>query len=128
MLTERNDTGRMIPPEIEKPARYTGGELNSVIKTEYELNFGFCFPDIYEIGMSHVGLNLLYELLNSREDVFAERYFAPWKDMADSMEERGELLSSLETGRPLKDTDIAGFNISSVMRAREYRPYQAYRV
>ncbi len=115
MLTERNDTGRMIPPEIEKPARYTGGELNSVIKTEYELDFGFCFPDIYEIGMSHVGLNLLYELLNSRENVFAERYFAPWKDMADSMKERGELLSSLETGRPLKDTDIAGFNISYEM-------------
>ena len=71
-----------ILPQVQKPARYIGGELNSVVKDKaaVDIRFAFCFPDTYEIGMSHLGMKILYSLLNSREDTWCERVFAPWTD------------------------------------------------
>ena len=68
--------------EIQKPGRYTGGELNSVVKdkNKVDVRFAFCFPDTYEIGMSHLGMKILYSQFNSREDIWCERVFAPWVD------------------------------------------------
>ena len=63
---------------VEKPARYTGGELNSIVKETARLRFALCFPDVYEIGMSHLGSRILYEVINSREEYACERCFAPW--------------------------------------------------
>ena len=73
-------------PLVQKPGRYTGGELNSVMKEkdEVEIRFAFCFPDTYEIGMSHLGIKILYSLINAREDAWCERVFAPWTDMEAS--------------------------------------------
>ena len=72
---------------VQKPARYAGGELNSVIKnkSQIDLRYAFCFPDIYEIGMSHLGMKILYSLVNSREDSWCERVFAPDTDMEEQM-------------------------------------------
>ena len=72
-----------ILQSVEKPARYTGGELNSVVKdpAKAEIRFAFCFPDVYEVGMSHLGMRILYGLLNERDDTYCERVFAPWTDM-----------------------------------------------
>lgn len=77
-------------PLVQKPGRYTGGELNSVMKEkdEVEIRFAFCFPDTYEIGMSHLGIKILYSLINAREDAWCERVFAPWTDMEALMRER----------------------------------------
>ena len=74
-----------ILSEVTKPTRYTGGELNSVLKNADEVNvrFGFCFADTYEIAMSHLGLKILYHALNEREDTWCERVFAPWTDMEE---------------------------------------------
>ena len=73
-----------ILPLVQKPARYTGGELNSVVKdkNKVDVRFAFCFPDTYEIGMSHLGLRILYDLYNRREDTYCERVFAPYQPMA----------------------------------------------
>lgn len=67
---------------VEKPARYIGGEVNAVMKDphEVEIRFAFCFPDVYEIGMSHLGIQILYDMLNSWEDVWCERVYSPWRD------------------------------------------------
>ena len=69
---------------VEKPSRYTGCELNSVVKNkaDVKLRFGFCFPDTYEIGMSHLGMKVLYDVLNKTDDIWCERSFMPWVDMA----------------------------------------------
>ncbi|MBS6324209.1 MAG: B12-binding domain-containing radical SAM protein, partial [Clostridium sp.] len=72
---------------VEKPARYTGGELNSIVKETARLRFALCFPDVYEIGMSHLGSRILYEVINSREEYACERCFAPWPDMEKAMRE-----------------------------------------
>ena len=79
MITARDK----ILSSVEKPTRYTGGELNSVIKNpgDVDVRFGFCFPDNYEIAMSHLGLKILYHTLNTRKDTYCERVFAPWTDM-----------------------------------------------
>ncbi|MBQ4347808.1 MAG: B12-binding domain-containing radical SAM protein, partial [Firmicutes bacterium] len=65
---------------VEKPGRYVGGELGAVLKTGNEIRFAFCFPDVYEVGMSYLGLQILYYFINRREDVWCERAFAPWTD------------------------------------------------
>ena len=72
-----------VLPKVEKPSRYTGGELNSVIKDKNDVfvRFAFCFADVYEVGMSHLGMKILYHLLNERKDTWCERVFAPWHDM-----------------------------------------------
>ena len=102
---------------VEKPARYTGGELNSVVKDPetMDVNFALCFADTYEVGMSHLGLNILYEVLNDIDGVYAQRAFCPWVDMLGEMRKGGEVLRSLETGKPLCDFDIVGINLSYEM-------------
>lgn len=96
---------------VEKPARYTGNELNMVRKTGAPLRFALCFPDVYEIGMSHLGSRILYHVLNSRQDTYCERCFAPWVDMEQQLRERELPLFSLETRTPLAAFDVIGFSL-----------------
>ena len=102
-----------ILPLVQKPARYTGGELNSIIKdkTKVKLRYAFCFPDSYEIGMSHLGIKILYDCANARDDVWCERVFAPWHDMEALMRERKLPLYALESGDAIKDFDLIGFTL-----------------
>ena len=96
---------------VEKPVRYIGGELNSICKPEADFRFALCFPDVYEIGMSHVGSRILYHILNGLDGVACERAFAPWPDMEQRLAEAGERLFSLETKRPLSEFGIVGFSL-----------------
>ena len=99
--------------KVQKPGRYVGGELNSVIKdkNKVDLRYAFCFPDTYEIGMSHLGMKILYSLVNEREDAWCERVFAPWVDMEEQMRENNIPLYALESGDPVKDFDMIGFTL-----------------
>lgn len=98
---------------VMKPTRYTGGELNAVIKNadEVDIRFGFCFPDVYEIAMSHLGLKIIYHALNTRPDTWCERVFAPWVDMEEKMREHGMRLFALESGDEVTHFDILGFTL-----------------
>ena len=98
---------------VQKPGRYTGGELNSVIKNlkDVDIRFAFCFPDTYEIGMSHLGMKILYGLLNKREDTWCERVFAPWVDMEELMRKNDVPLFALESSDEIKDFDVIGFTL-----------------
>ena len=98
---------------VQKPARYAGGELNSVMKDKNKvaLRYAFCFPDTYEIGMSHLGMKILYGVANAREDTWCERVFAPADDMEALMRAHGEPLFALESGDPIKDFDMIGFTM-----------------
>jgi len=102
-----------ILPLVQKPARYTGGELNSVVKNpdEVDVRMAFCFPDNYEIGMSHLGIKILYAIANERPDTWCERVFAPWPDMEEQMRANGIPLFGLESGDPIKDFDIIAFTL-----------------
>ena len=106
-----------ILPLVEKPARYVGGEWNAVHKTSAEIDtrIALCFPDTYEIGMSHLGLKILYSLLNKNERWAAERVYAPWPDMEARLRERGIPLLSLESYTPLHDFDVVGFSLQYEM-------------
>jgi hypothetical protein len=86
--------------QVQKPSRYTGHEINAVIKdpSAVKLRMGLCFPDVYEVGMSHLGLKILYSIVNGRKDLYAERAFAPWSDMEAAMRQQGIPLCTLETG------------------------------
>jgi len=97
----------------EKPSRYMGGEFNQVLKPlDGDLiRFAFAFPDIYEVGMSHLGLHILYNLLNDRENIFCERVFSPWVDMEKHLKDRGLDLFTLETKSSLRDMDFIGFTL-----------------
>ncbi len=99
--------------EVQKPARYTGGELNSVVKelTPDMVRFAFCFPDLYEVGMSHLGMKILYSLKNAREDIWCERVFAPDADMEGKMRENGIPLYGLESFDPIARFDFIGFTL-----------------
>jgi len=99
--------------QVAKPARYTGGEWNSIVKDwdKTDIKIALSYPDIYEIGMSNMALPILYELLNSQPDVLTERVFAPWVDMAAVLRTNGIPLASLESKHPLKDFDIIGFSL-----------------
>ena len=99
--------------QVTRPARYTGGEWNSVVKDwdKTPIRIVLSYPDLYEIGMSNMALPILYELLNSQPDVLAERVFAPWPDMAAAMREAGIPLFSLESRHPLKEFDVIGFSL-----------------
>ncbi|WP_322173767.1 TIGR03960 family B12-binding radical SAM protein [Acutalibacter caecimuris] len=99
--------------KVEKPGRYVGGETHSVIKDkkEVEVRFAFCFPDIYEIGMSHMGIKILYGAFNQVPYFWCERAFAPWIDMEQHMVENGIPLYALESGDPVKDFDFIGFTL-----------------
>ena len=95
---------------VSKPARYIGGELNSIIKSDNDLlNFCLIFPDIYEIGSSHVGYKLLYERVNKSDKVYCQRFFAPWKDVLDYFGK--DIFRSLEKSKPLDEFDVLGFSI-----------------
>lgn len=102
---------------VEKPARYTGGEVNSVIKNpaEADVRFAFAFPDTYEIGMSYMGLQILYNILNMQDYVYCERVFAPAMDMEKLMREENVPLFSIETKTPIKEFDILGFTLQYEM-------------
>lgn len=110
----------MYPKEIEKfllgvqkPGRYTGGELNSIVKdkSKIDIRYAFCFPDTYEIGMSHLGMKILYSLVNARDDAWCERVFAPDVDMEKVMRDNGIPLYALESGEAIKDFDLIGFTM-----------------
>ena len=102
-----------ILPMVEKPARYVGGEWNSIRKSlsEIHTHIALCFPDTYEIGMSHLGLKILYGLLNKPEGWAAERVYAPWPDMEAKLREHFMPLVSLESYTPLGEFDIVGFSL-----------------
>ena len=106
-----------ILPTVQKPARYTGGEYNQIIKnkTEVDLRIAFCFPDTYEIGMSNLGMRILYGLMNEMEGVWCERVFAPWGDMEEAMRSANLPLWALESGDPLEEFDIIAFSIGYEM-------------
>lgn len=103
--------------KVTKPARYVGGEWNSVVKdhSAVKLTVAYCFPDVYEVAMSHLGLRILYSLLNERDDVAAERVYAPWPDMEELMRKQGYPLFSLETKTPVIDFDFVGFTLQYEM-------------
>ncbi len=102
---------------VEKPARYTGGELNSIIKEHKntKIKFAFCFPDVYEVAMSHLGGQILYSIINGREDSLCERIFAPWTDMEKAMRDKGIPLFSLETKTAAAEFDCLGFTLQYEM-------------
>ena len=106
-------TKERILAAVQKPGRYTGGELNSVVKDKraVDLRYAFCFPDTYEIGMSHLGMKILYSLANARDDTWCERVFAPWTDMEAQMRAYGVPLYALESGDPIRDFDLIGFTL-----------------
>lgn len=103
--------------KVEKPARYIGGELNSVVKDprEVDIRFAFCFPDVYEVGMSHLGTRILYHTINERADTYCERCFAPWPDMEETLRKNNILLYALESKDPLDQFDIIGFTLQYEM-------------
>ena len=102
---------------IEKPARYIGGEVNAVMKDKekVDIRFAMCFPDVYEIGMSHLGIQILYDMFNKREDTWCERVYSPWNDMDKVMREQQIPLFALESQDPIKDFDFLGITIQYEM-------------
>jgi len=100
-----------ILARVEKPARYIGGEWNSIVKERADVRFALLFPDVYEIGMSHLGSRILYHILNEEDGVACERAFAPWPDLEQVLREEHVPLFSLETKRPLGEFDILGFSL-----------------
>ncbi len=106
-----------ILPKVQKPSRYTGGEYGEVIKNknEVELRFALCFPDTYEIGMSNLGVRILYGVLNKIDGIWCERVFAPWGDMEEELRRNGLPLFALESGDELKEFDIIGFSLGYEM-------------
>ena len=98
---------------VNKPGRYIGGEYNRVMKDKENVKcrFAFCFPDTYEIGMSNLGVRILYDVLNRDDDVWCERVYAPWEDMKAKMEEYDIPLSAVESGDPLSAFDMVAFSL-----------------
>ena len=106
-------TMEMILSRVQKPARYTGGEYNAVVKDRRSVDtrVALCFPDTYEIGMSNLGVRILYGLMNEQEGVWCERVFAPWGDMEAEMRREGLSLYGLESGDPISGFDVIGFSL-----------------
>ena len=102
-----------ILKKVEKPGRYTGGEWGEVIKDpkDVDIRFAFCFPDTYEIGMSNLGIRILYSILNERADTWCERAYAPWADMEEQMRLHDLPLCTVESGTPLAECDFVGFSL-----------------
>jgi len=103
--------------KVEKPSRYTGYELNSIYKDfdNIDIRFAFCFPDAYEIGMSNLGMKIIYHLLNNRDDTYCQRVFAPWTDMEEQMKLNNIPLFSIETKHPINSFDFVGFTLQYEM-------------
>ena len=112
-----NERLMRVLARVQKPARYTGGEYNEIKKdlSAVALRMAFCFPDVYEIGMSNVGMRILYSTINAMPDVWCERVFAPWDDMEREMREQGIPLYALESGDPLSCFDAVGFSLGYEM-------------
>jgi len=102
-----------ILQNVQKPSRYTGGEYKQILKNkdDVDIRIAYCFPDTYEIGMSNLGLRIMYGVINAVAGVWCERVFAPWVDMEAQMREQGVMLYGLESGDPIKDFDIIAFSV-----------------
>ena len=102
---------------VEKPARYIGGEVNSVMKDKKQVSvrFAMCFPDVYEIGMSHLGIQILYSMFNSYEDVWCERVYSPWTDLDQIMRRENIPLFGLESQEPIRNMDFLGITLQYEM-------------
>ena len=102
---------------VQQPARYLGNEMNVIVKdpSKVDIRFAMCFPDVYEIGMSHLGMQILYAMFNRREDVWCERLFSPWTDLDKVMREQHIPLFALESQDPVKNFDFLGFTIQYEM-------------
>ena len=100
-------------PGVQKPARYVGGEYNQIVKRKQDIDVrvAFCFPDTYEIGMSHLGIKILYSIFNNVDYIWCERVFAPWIDMEQAMIENDIPLYGLESGDPVSAFDFIGFTL-----------------
>ena len=111
------DLLQRLLPTVQKPARYTGGEFNEIQKDpqQVRVNIAFCFPDTYEIGMSNVGMRILYGVMNEMDGVWCQRVFAPWGDMEEVMRSHGLPLWALESRKPVKDFDMIAFTIGYEM-------------
>ncbi len=98
---------------VDKSARYIGNELNSVVKDKnsVDIRFAMCFPDVYDIGMSHLGIQILYDMFNRREDVWCERVYSPWPDLHAIMKEKEIPLFGLESQEPIKTFDFIGMTL-----------------
>jgi radical SAM family uncharacterized protein len=117
MTLDINQLLEDILPRVSKPTRYIGNEYNSIHKPvdKAKVHVALAFPDIYEVGMSHLGIKILYHLLNEREDIYAERVFAPWVDFEELMRQKQIPLFSLESRTPLKEFDFLGFTLQYEM-------------
>ena len=106
-----------ILPTVQKPARYTGGEYNEIQKdkSQVRVRVAFCFPDTYEIGMSNVGMRILYGVMNQMDGVWCERVFAPWADMEEAMRQNSLPLWALESQDPVRDFDMIAFTVGYEM-------------
>lgn len=106
-----------ILPRVQKPARYTGGEYNQIIKNkdEVDVRVAFCFPDTYEIGMSNLGMGILYSTMNELPYVWCERVYAPWGDMYEEMKKSDVKLYALESGDPISEHDVLAFSVGYEM-------------
>ena len=111
------DTLHRILPQVQKPARYVGGEYNQIVKDkrDVDVRVAFCFPDTYEIGMSNIGMRILYGLMNELPGVWCERVFAPWGDMEEKMREHAIPLYTLESHDPVRAFDLIAFTIGYEM-------------
>ena len=99
--------------DVQKPGRYVGGEINSVVKdiNDIDVRFAFCFPDTYEVGMSHLGIKILYSIMNEKPYIWCERVFTPWIDMEEKLRENNIPLYALESGDPITNFDFIGFTL-----------------
>lgn len=106
-----------ILPRVQKPARYVGGEYNAILKDKaaVDTRIAFCFPDTYEIGMSNLGMRILYGVMNNIPGVWCERVFAPWGDMEAELRQAEMPLFALESGDPITDYDIVAFSVGYEM-------------
>ena len=102
---------------VEKPARYIGNEMNMIVKEpeKMDVRFCMCFPDVYEIGMSHLGIQILYDMLNQREDTYCERVYSPWPDLDAIMRKEQIPLFALESQEPVKQFDFLGITLQYEM-------------
>ena len=121
-MNEKLASNDDILMKIEKPARYIGNEVNAVVKDRdsIDVRFCMCFPDVYEIGMSHLGIQILYGMLNSWDDVWCERVYSPWVDLDEIMRKENIPLFALESQDPIKDFDFLGITIQYEIVLYEY--------